>query len=103
MVLTKEDFYDLTVLELLQNLWDYRDTYHYIKIAKHWPQLLLYESYCKECLRENWSNNFPELEFVLVKISEQVLVYNPCIIDDCEKYFNFLIKIRARKRKNKPS
>ena len=52
MVLTKEDFYDLTVLELLQNLWDYRDTYHYIKIAKHWPQLLLYGSYCKERLRE---------------------------------------------------
>ena len=104
MVLAKEDFYDLTVLELLQNLRDYRDTYLCIKNAKHWPQLLLYEYYCKEkSLREKWSNNFPDLEFVLVKINEQVPIYNLCNIDDCEKYFNFLIKIRTRKRKNEPS
>ena len=90
---------DSTVLELLQNLWDCRYTYLCIKNTKHWLQLLLYEYYCTECLREKWSNNFPDLEFVLVKINEQVPVYSPCIIDDCEKYFNFLIKIRGRKRR----
>ena len=98
-----EHLYDKWQSEL-QNLWNYKDTYLCIKNAKHWPQLLLYEYYCKEkSLREKWSNNFPDLEFVLVKINEEVPFFNPCIIDNCEKYFNFLIKIRVRKRKNEPS
>ena len=52
MVLTKEDFEDLTIFQLLQNVWCYVDSVKNIERAKYWFWLPNYKKWCEEYLEE---------------------------------------------------
>ena len=49
-MLTKEHFAELTIVELLQNIWDYADAVKTSEHAKYWFWLSSYRRWCEECL-----------------------------------------------------
>ena len=69
MVLKKEDFTHLTIVELLKNAWDYVTSIKNIEGAKYWFWLPRYKSWCEELLKEKWSPSLQKSEFVLKKVN----------------------------------
>ena len=70
MILTKEDFTHLTIVELLENVWDYLDSIKNIERAKYWFWLPRYKSWCGELFKKKWSLSLSKLEFVLKKVND---------------------------------
>ena len=99
MVLTKEDFKDLTIFQLLQNVWCYVDSVKRIEREKYWFWLPNYKKWCEEDLEEKWALCLPKLKLVLKKINSLHLLYYPGAPDDEEKYMEFLVKVKDIKRK----
>ena len=53
MILTKEYFSDLTIVEPLQNVWCYTDTIH--ESGERTPGFIFdYNRYCEKLLFEKW-------------------------------------------------
>ena len=90
MILTKEDFFDLTIVELLQNVWCYTDTIH--ENGKYTPGFIFdYNRYCEELLFEKWRyHELPRCRFILYKIKEQKSLHNHGASADSERYLEFL-------------
>ena len=89
MVLTKEDFDDPTVCELLQNVWCYSDSIiERGDGVKRW--LFDYLRYCEEHLEDKWCDQLPDLNFVLKKIKSQKGLFNPRAPANADNYINFL-------------
>ena len=94
MVLTKEDFSDLTVCELLQNVWCYSDTtIERGDKTKQW--LFDYFCYCEE---DKWCDQLPDLNFVLKKIKSQKGLFNPGVPGNADNYMNFLCELKSIER-----
>ena len=70
MFLTKEDFSHLTIVELLQNVWDYADSIKNSEYVKYWFWLPWYKNWCEEFFKEKWSPSLPKLDFVLKKVND---------------------------------
>ena len=87
MVLTKEDFSDLTIVELLQNVTPIPS----MKVANVLQGLFFdYNHYCEKLLFEKWRyHELPTCRFILNKIKEQKSLYNPAPADS-ERYLEFL-------------
>ena len=97
MVLTKEDFSDLTVCELLQNAWCYSETI--IERGDKTKQLLFdYLRYCEEDLEDKWCDQLPDLNFVLKKIKSQKVLFNPGAPANADNYMNFLCRFKIIER-----
>ena len=90
IVLTKEDFSDLTIAELLQSLWCYTDTIH--ESGKGSAGFIFdYNCYCEELIFEKWRyHELPRCRFILNKVKEQKSLYNPGAPADSERYLEFL-------------
>ena len=99
MVLTKEDFTHLTIVELLQNIWGYVDSIKNIERAKYWFWLPRYKNWCKELLKEKWSPSLPKFEFVLKNVNDLNLLFCPGAPADTEKFIEFLVRPKVIKRK----
>ena len=94
MILTKEDFSDLTVGELLQNVWCYSGTIiERNDKTKQW--LFDYFCYCKE---DKWCDQLPDLNFVLKKIKSQKGLFNPGAPGNADNYMNFLCELKNIER-----
>ena len=98
MVLTKDDFEDLTILQLLQNIWCYVDSIKNIERAKYWFWLPNYKKWCEEYLKEKWAPCLLKLKFVLKKINNLHPLYYPRAPGEEEKYMEFLVKVKDIKR-----
>ena len=99
MVLTKDDFEDLTILQLLQNIWCYVDSIKNIERAKYWFWLPNYKKWCEEYLEEKQAPCLLKLKLALKKINNLHPLYYPGAPDDEEKYMEFLVKVKDIKMK----
>ena len=95
MVFKKEDFYELGIFELIQNVWCYSNT-----IAERgeqaWPFTYDYRRYCEEILQEKWpkGDELPPRDFVIEKLKKQEDEFYPGPIADSKKYLDFLHKVK---------
>ena len=90
MVFTKEDFTDLTIVELLQKVWCYTDTIH--ESGERIPGFIFnFNRYCEELVFEKWPyHELSRCSFISNKIKEQKSLYNPGSPADYERYLEFL-------------
>ena len=91
MVLRKEDFYDLDISELMQNVWCYVDTMTEKGGKTH---QFIYDYCCwnKEILWEKWpeGGNLPPGNFVSDKLRKQEEEFYPGLTDNKEDFMKFL-------------
>ena len=97
-MLTQDDFAELTVLELLQHLWEYTNSFKNIEGAKYWLWLAMYKLYFEGHLREELRPCFPKLNFVLKRINELNIFYYPGTVIDSEKYMEFLTRVKDERK-----
>ena len=91
MCFTKEDFDDLSLAEIMQNVWDYSHTI--IERGEKTPQFVRdYCRWCEKILFKKWSehNELPSCEFVLDKLKKQKKLFYPSLLDAFEEYLGFL-------------
>ena len=72
MVLKKEDFYDLGIFELMENVWCYADTMNE-RGEKTWQLIYDYCRWDEDILREKWpeGDDLPPCNFVIDKLRKQ--------------------------------
>lgn len=95
MVLKKEDFYDLDIFELMQNVWCYTDTV-VERGEKTWQFIYDYCHWCEEILQEKWpeGNELPPCNFVIDKLKKQENEFYPGLIDNDKKFIEFSRKVK---------
>ena len=94
MVLTKEDFGDLQIFDLLQNVWCYNDELKNNERYKSCVWLQDYLFWSEQYLFVKWCHELPSLSFVLKKIKEQRSLFYPGATANCEKYMEFLLEVK---------
>ena len=95
MVLIKEDFADLRIFELLQNVWCFNVELKNKECV--WKQdYQQYLGWCEEDLFAKWHHELSSLSFILKKIKEQKSLFYPGLglTANCEKYMEFLSGVK---------
>ena len=99
MFFKKEDFTELTIFQLLQNVWCYTDSIKNIERAKYWFWLPNYKNWCEEYFEEKWTPCLRRLKFVFKKINGLHPLYHPGGFDDKERHMEFFVRVKDIKRK----
>ena len=74
MLLSKQDFEELSSFQLLQNVWCYNDSIIYLEErGKDLPEyLIIHLDWNEDIIFERWAySGLPRCDFVLIKIKEQ--------------------------------
>ena len=95
MVLKKENFYDLGIFDLMQNVWCCVDTM--TERGGKTPQFIY--GYCcwnEDILREKWpeSGDLPSCKFVIDRLRKQEEEFYPGPTDNREDFMEFLRKVK---------
>ena len=59
----KEFFYNLTMYELIQKLWTYRDMLVNVEVSKYYFWIPVYQRFFEEILRERWYTFLSDTDF----------------------------------------
>ena len=97
MPLTREDFLDLSLVELLQNIHGYHeDLICWKEIGRTIPVFLYnYLQWCEVICLSKWDNEcLPSFWFVRQRLIINDLVFEPPAPADVETYFDFLYSQR---------
>lgn len=92
MVLARESFLDLTIVELLQNINCYHDSLRdYKKLVRPVQDFLYrYLQWCEEICSRKWNNSvLPSFWFVRQRIIMRDPLFEPPATLYAEKYFDF--------------
>ena len=94
MVLRKTDFTDLTVFELLQNIWECADDLENNPIYKDKQWLKDYLRWNIEHLYDKWQPELSDIKIVLQGVKEQNETFYPGATCDKKNYMDFLLSCK---------
>lgn len=92
MVFEKQYFEELSIFQLLQNVWSYNHSILDDKERGRVDEVLIsYLNWNEEILIENWNySELPRLSFILKEIKQQKELYDPGACFSEKNYINFL-------------
>ena len=97
MILIKQDFKDLSIVELLQNIWCYcKRTNELTERGEQIPYFyFFYQKWNEDICLAKWDRkNLPSFCFVLCKIKKGKQLFCPGSAANAENYFNFLCGLK---------